>query len=75
MSLPHGVSWDALKSLGERKLESRIIALVDGESETLLDRAYEGGIKTYLRKDFTFTDFLDRARALDLLFVVGRDQR
>jgi DNA-binding NarL/FixJ family response regulator len=73
VSLPDGVSWDALKTLGTCKLESQVMALVDGESETLLDRAYEAGIKTYLRKDFSFSDFLDRARALNLQFLLGRE--
>jgi DNA-binding NarL/FixJ family response regulator len=71
VSMLDGLCWEALNTLRNRKFESKVIALVDGESEALLDRAYEAGIKTYLRKDFTFEDFLERMRAVDLQLVLG----
>src|SRR5262245_22196058 len=71
LNLPGGIAWDTLKMLCERRLEFLIIALVDARSEALLDRAYDAGIKTYLRNDFAFADFLERAHVLDLQFVLG----
>ena len=74
INLPDGTAWRSVQLLVERRLESRLIALVDTGSEALLDRAYGSGIKTYLRKGFSFPDFLERARALDLRFVLGSDR-
>ena len=45
-----------------------VIALVDDETECLLDRAYETGVRTYLRRPFTFAEFIERARLMRLQF-------
>ena len=47
-----------------------LIALVDGSTEPLLDRAYDAGVQTYLRSPLTFADFLQRARMLNLEFRI-----
>ena len=57
--------WQALAALRESQLIGSTIALVDDAAERLLDFAYEQGIKSYLRKGFSFPDFLERVRFLD----------
>ena len=49
-----------------------VVALVNGNEE-LLDRAYEMGVKTYLRMPFTFPQFLERSRLLNLRYVILRN--
>ena len=49
-----------------------VLALVSAQSEGQLDSAYDSGARTYLRKPFTFAQFLERGRLLNLHFVIGR---
>lgn len=50
----------------------RFVALIDETAEKLLDRAYDAGVKSHLRKPVTFHDFLQRARLLNLGVAIGR---
>jgi AmiR/NasT family two-component response regulator len=52
-----------------------MIALVDDASEALIDKAYDAGVKTYLKKPLVFTDFVLRARLLNLSFLIQQGHR
>jgi CheY-like chemotaxis protein len=63
--------WDLLEAFKEEENHSKIpiIALVNG-NEALLDKAYEAGVKSYLKLPFTFAEFLERSRLLQLKCVL-----
>jgi len=65
--------WSLLEELQTVSEFSKlpVVALVNGNEE-LLDRAYEMGVKTYLRMPFTFPEFLERSRLLNLRYVILR---
>lgn len=53
----------------------RFVALIDETAEKLLDRAYDAGVRSHLRKPFTFHEFLNRARLLNLGIAIGSPGR
>ena len=67
MSLPNDRAWEIL---GEVRNftggEICFIALIQPGEESILDRAYDAGVKSYLVKPFTFAQFIRRARLLQL---------
>lgn len=48
-----------------------VVLLVSAETEGRLDAAYEAGATTYLRKPFTFADFLERSRIGNFRFFIA----
>lgn len=54
---------------GLRKIP--VLVLVSTETEGRLDAAYEAGATSYLRKPFTFSDFLERSRIANLHFFIA----
>ena len=63
-------AWDVLEVLQTERdgCAFPVMALIDDETEKLLDRAYDTGVVTYLRKPFTFAEFIERARLMRLQF-------
>jgi CheY-like chemotaxis protein len=74
VDLANNQSWEALELAAKSEAAQRmaVIALVDSSTENLLDRAYDAGAKTYLRKPLVFADFVLRAKLLNLNFLVCR---
>lgn len=74
LGLRNQKAWDILDAARGTEAENtvRFIALVEASTEALLDRAYDAGVKTYLRKPFTFLQFLERARLSNMQFVIQK---
>jgi AmiR/NasT family two-component response regulator len=74
LDLSHARSWEIIAAARENgaKESMRIVALVDDSTEKLIDRAYDGGVKTYLRKPIMLAEFLLRLKMLDLNVVIER---
>ena len=70
-------AWDILASLREipATRDLPVIALIDDTNESLLDRAYEAGAKTYLRTPLAFSEFVLRARLVGLNFLITSEER
>ena len=75
LAAPEEFRREMLSIISEYNLQQWVIALVDDESERLLDQAYEAGVKSYLARDFSFMDFLERARFLELQFILDRNEK
>lgn len=73
LGLPHGKAWEIVESIRDRILDGLpAIALVDDSTELLLDRAFEAGMKTYVRKPLRFAEFIGRTRLVNLTFAIQR---
>lgn len=79
LGLPDERAWEILSAFRAAHLGSDpktpIVALVDSSTEMLMDRAYDAGVKTYLRKPLTFAEFLARARLLQMRLMIDRPNR
>lgn len=78
LDLSNKRAWELLNFATHHRVDKRmtIVALVDASTEHLVDRAYEAGAQTYLRKPFVFSDFVQRAKLLNLnvLIYPGGDE-
>ena len=72
LDLSNKLSWQIINLATQHGVDRRmtIVALVDAASEHLVDRAYEAGAKTYLRKPLVFSDFVKRAKLLNLNVLI-----
>ena len=70
LSMPNNAAWEILEEA--QKLNSKIcfIALIDKGADSMLDRAYDLGVKSYLKRPFTFAQFIDRSRICNLKSVL-----
>ena len=67
LSLPNDRAWEILaEARNITDGELRFLALIQPGEESILDRAYDAGVKSYLVKPFTFMQFIERARLLQL---------
>ena len=78
LDLSNKQSWQIINLATQHGADQRItiVALVDASTEHLVDRAYEAGAKTYLRKPLVFSDFVKRAKLLNLNVLIhpSRDE-
>ena len=74
LDLPDERAWRIISAVHGTRFESRLrmIALVDNATERLIDRAYDSGVRSYLRKPFSFADFLGRVRLLNMQLIIAR---
>ena len=73
LSLPDGKAWDIMAEA--RALtgdQIAFIVLIESGAESILDRAYDAGAKSYLTKPFAFPQFLERARLLKMHLSLTR---
>ena len=65
-------SWEIMNRIVQNGMDQgmNMIALVDTSTEHLVDRAYEAGAKTYVRKPLVFSDFVQRARLLKMNVLI-----
>jgi PleD family two-component response regulator len=77
LGMPYNRAWNILSAARGTIADEKVcfIGLIEDSTETLLDRAYDAGVKSYLRKPLTFVQFLERARLLNVEFVIGRRVR
>jgi CheY-like chemotaxis protein len=75
MQLPGASVWKVLELLREDPALADIatLVLVSDETQHLVDKAYESCAKSYLRKPFTFSEFLERSRILGLGWMLLGD--
>ena len=72
VDLSNRQSWQIINLATQHGVDERMtmVALVDASTEHLVDRAYEAGAKTYLRKPLVFSDFVRRAKLLNLNVLI-----
>jgi CheY-like chemotaxis protein len=72
LELPGRPVWEILQQIqsAPELRDLPVIAMVTPQTEKHLDKAYELGVLSYLRKPFTFADFLERSRLANLNFVI-----
>ena len=72
LDLSNKRSWQIINLATQHGVDQQItiVALVDAATEHLVDRAYEAGAKTYLRKPLVFSDFVKRAKLLNLNVLI-----
>jgi AmiR/NasT family two-component response regulator len=72
LDLANPKAWDIIGAAREAGAQERmpLIALVDQSTEKLLDRAYEAGVRTYLRKPLTLGEFVLRAKMLKMNVLI-----
>lgn len=72
LDLPGVSAWQALDLIREDPALAEIatVVLVSAETQHLVDKAYESCAKSYLRKPFTFAEFLERSRILGLNWIL-----
>jgi AmiR/NasT family two-component response regulator len=72
LDLSHKQSWGIMDRVVQYGMDQgmNMIGLVDASTEHLVDRAYEVGAKTYLRKPLVFSDFVQRAKLLKMNVLI-----
>jgi CheY-like chemotaxis protein len=75
LQLPDASAWTILEELQRAVPEIAhvpVIVLTCGSNDDEIDKAYELGAKSYIRKPFTFSQFLERSRIAGLKWeIVG----
>ena len=76
LELPGSGPWKVLDLLREDRSLKDIatLVLVSDATVHLVDKAYEACAKSYLRKPFTFAEFLERSRILGLHWMILGNQ-
>ena len=70
--LPNDRAWEILaEARNITDGELCFLALIKPGEESILDRAYDAGVKSYLVKPFTFVQFIERARLLQLNSILN----
>jgi AmiR/NasT family two-component response regulator len=74
VDLSDDAAWNIISAIRSSDREERVamIALVDNSTECLIDKAYDAGVKTYLRKPLDFSDFVLRAKLLNMNVSIER---
>ena len=74
LDLANARIWNVGGAVRKHQADERMamIALVDKSTESLIDKAYDVGMKTYLRKPLAFSEFAMRAKLLNMSLRIER---
>lgn len=76
LELPGAGPWAVLELLRRDPSLAGVatVVLVSEKTQILVDKAYESCARSYLRKPFTFAEFLERSRILGLNWILLGDR-